>query len=79
MDQQTWPKFLESHKLQICNLYFTELSYVGKGEVDINKYNNNDQHSRCKVFEKKYGQEYLHLRQIMKHEDGENYGIWEFQ
>ena len=41
-DKQTWPKLLESHKLKFCSLYFTELSCIVDGEVEISKYNNYD-------------------------------------
>jgi hypothetical protein len=34
-------------------LYFTELSYIGNGEVQISNYNNSNQQNRCKVFEEK--------------------------
>jgi len=53
-------------------LYFTELSYIVDGEVEISSYNNYDQQNRCEVFEGKMLTNFLDLRQKMKHEVGEN-------
>jgi hypothetical protein len=40
-------------------LYFTELSYIVNGEVEISNYNNYDQQNRCKVFEEKMLTDFL--------------------